>query len=461
MKLFLRFLILLIFLSSCSKAENQDFRLILKVSDCVGCPVKLTSYDPLYFDPIKLDSFYLDYSGVKERQLQVNELTQAYVSIGDSMQLPILIKKGETLEVKSRNETLEFSGSLSELNSLFNSIIQLISDYETIDGEYILDLELEEFFNRLDDLTKKTTFVLDTSPFLSKTERVVLQKVVKVKSLKYKYNYALMNYNFYLNEEVPKQISEIEDFPDFPGLLPFDYGFLAKAYLDMRVYPKVWPTTDDRDSINAFRLRADSLLRKSDYNSEVKNFLRAVNIKEEVYSNKNREVLKSLFLEYQKSSENSKYLSQLSKVISQKSNLIEGTEAPNIIGLDINGERIELSDLLGSTVVVDVWASWCKPCIKSFPQMDELERRFPSSRVKFLYVSVDQHEKQWKKANDKFLADKLSIIANDESTFYEDYLIAGIPRYIVIDSNGLIIDADAPSPLSEKLEEVIQSGLLD
>ena len=127
------------------------------------------------------------------------------------------------------------------------------------------------------------------------------------------------------------------------------------------------------------------------------------------------------------------------------------------------GGTMSLEDLKGKFVYVDVWATWCGPCIREIPSLKAVESEYHDKNIEFVSVSVDRgsdYEKWMEMVNDKELggtqlfADKTykgGAIADINTNFIRDYAIEGIPRFILIDPEGNIVDADAPRPSNPKL----------
>ncbi|AUD02138.1 TlpA family protein disulfide reductase [Spirosoma pollinicola] len=105
------------------------------------------------------------------------------------------------------------------------------------------------------------------------------------------------------------------------------------------------------------------------------------------------------------------------------------------------------------------------PCRAEFPQAKQLQQQFSStSGVVFLYVSIDQNQVAWK----KLLQDDThptGVHINQASveqagSLWKPYLLMGIPRYILIDQKGRIVQANADHPSSGKVAAAIQKLLL-
>ena len=126
------------------------------------------------------------------------------------------------------------------------------------------------------------------------------------------------------------------------------------------------------------------------------------------------------------------------------------------------GGTTSLSDLKGKYVYVDVWATWCGPCKREIPFLKEVEKKYHGKNIEFVSLSVDNidgkrgsHEKWVKMVAEKELGGIQLFSPKDwKSDFVTGYKIKGIPRFILIDPNGNIVNASAPRPSSEKLIEL-------
>ena len=118
-----------------------------------------------------------------------------------------------------------------------------------------------------------------------------------------------------------------------------------------------------------------------------------------------------------------------------------------------DGSKTSLADFKGSYVYIDIWATWCVPCIKEIPYLKELEEEYHNKNITFLSISVDQqkHKDKWKRMiKDKALSGVQLLSPSTVATnFMESYKVSSIPRFILLDPQGNIINAIASSP-SEK-----------
>ncbi|WP_066225395.1 TlpA family protein disulfide reductase [Formosa haliotis] len=136
---------------------------------------------------------------------------------------------------------------------------------------------------------------------------------------------------------------------------------------------------------------------------------------------------------------------------------------------NVDGSKTSLESLKGKYVYIDVWATWCGPCKAEIPALKALEKEYHDKNITFVSLSVDDdrsHGGSWEKAKESWLAmvaDKelsgVQVMAPEgwKSQFVTDYKIKGIPRFILIDPNGTIVDPSAPRPSDDKLKDLFNS----
>jgi thiol-disulfide isomerase/thioredoxin len=142
----------------------------------------------------------------------------------------------------------------------------------------------------------------------------------------------------------------------------------------------------------------------------------------------------------------------------QRINKLIGNVAPEFKNYENHtGGTTSLADLKGKYVYIDVWATWCKPCLAEIPALKELEKEF-GDRMHFVSISVDKEDKHqaWKDmVTDKQLKGyQLYADNNWASKFVQDFGIDGIPRFILIDKEGKVVKADASRPSNPKTKEL-------
>lgn len=195
------------------------------------------------------------------------------------------------------------------------------------------------------------------------------------------------------------------------------------------------------------------------------NFTKSVEQKKKTEFDKmNQARLDSFFIEIHKKDIETD-LTQLQQyyVMAQAKKKMNNTKAPNFDYENHAGGRTTLESLKGKYVYVDIWATWCGPCRAEIPSLKQLDADFHGKNIEFVSVSVDvdkDHDK-WK----AFVTDKglsgIQLFAGKTllSDFIKTFNVNTIPRFILINPEGNVLDADAARPSEPKLKKQLE-GLL-
>ncbi len=136
-----------------------------------------------------------------------------------------------------------------------------------------------------------------------------------------------------------------------------------------------------------------------------------------------------------------------------------GAPSPDFNATDVDGKAYTLADFKGKYVYIDIWATWCGPCKREIPYLVELEESFHGKDIHFVSLSCDSNTKAWEERVKDGMKG-IQLLLDSQSTFMKDYMIAGIPRFILLDKEGKIISTDMTRPSDPKTAEKL-SELLD
>lgn len=114
----------------------------------------------------------------------------------------------------------------------------------------------------------------------------------------------------------------------------------------------------------------------------------------------------------------------------------------------------------GKVIYIDVWATWCLPCMKELPFSKNLAAQY-KDKLEVFFFSVDSDSAAWKNYSDKNILSKNSFLLKNEfrSVFAKYFKIISIPRYILIDKMGKVITSDAPVPSDSHLKTLLDKYL--
>lgn len=154
---------------------------------------------------------------------------------------------------------------------------------------------------------------------------------------------------------------------------------------------------------------------------------------------------------------------RLAMLLERKSNdqtLETGVMAPDFTAPNVAGEDVNLYELIADkeVVLLDFWASWCGPCIQTFPKLRELYAEYHDRGFEIVMVSIDDTDEDWTDASDEHeLAwPNLGDIHNDVGPVAMAYGVAAIPKGFVLDKTGKIVARDLNT---SKLEEFLAQQL--
>ena len=132
-------------------------------------------------------------------------------------------------------------------------------------------------------------------------------------------------------------------------------------------------------------------------------------------------------------------------------------QAPELNYQSPEGELLALSSLKGNYVLVDFWASWCKPCRMENPNVLKIYNKYKSEGFQIYGYSLDEKKESWIEAIEQ---DQINWIHTSDLKGWDaqgakDYGVQAIPATFLIDPNGNIVSRDLKGiKLEEKLEEI-------
>ncbi len=120
-----------------------------------------------------------------------------------------------------------------------------------------------------------------------------------------------------------------------------------------------------------------------------------------------------------------------------------------------------LADFKGKYILMDLWATWCAPCKAQTPYFKKLAKEFQGENIEFITLSFDKDRKAWLKYIKEHDLNGINLIVDNgfNSEFSKFYKLTGIPRFILIDSEGKLVDAFAPRPSDPRLKMQIKREL--
>lgn len=127
---------------------------------------------------------------------------------------------------------------------------------------------------------------------------------------------------------------------------------------------------------------------------------------------------------------------------------------------DINGQQVCLNQFKGKYVLIDIWATWCGPCKGEIPSLQKQEEAFEGENVVFLGISLDSKKDVWSQfVHDKKLKGTQIFAGKAADAISKHYGVKGIPRFILLDKEGKVLESDFLRPSDENFAKVLRSYL--
>ncbi len=132
-----------------------------------------------------------------------------------------------------------------------------------------------------------------------------------------------------------------------------------------------------------------------------------------------------------------------------------GIEAPAFVLNDRDGNPVSLESLRGRYVLLDFWASWCKPCRASMPGLKELYAKYHDKGFEILGISTDTQADAWKKAVEDDQTPWIHVVDETAVAVAKTYGVHAVPSFFLIDPEGKMIGKIEHDALADKLSELL------
>jgi thiol-disulfide isomerase/thioredoxin len=257
--------------------------------------------------------------------------------------------------------------------------------------------------------------------------------------------------NKWTKEQVQSFVNLKSEFQgDYPYIKTQNYSWMSRQILKVIKYAQTGNLKPD--------FKVDYKIVEDNFKGQTRDLLLT-----KLMVDEGKKLSKTDFEDYQKrflsSCKTERYVDYFQKSVMPINDKISATSL-----YDVNKKLIDFKDVTSKNKItyVDFWASWCAPCRAEMPDSKKLRGEYASKGVNFVYISTDENAADWDKANKKIgLPDDMSFLLPNpsESPLKKQFKITAIPRYMLIDKNGKVIDDDAPRPSDKEIRGVLD-GLL-
>ncbi|WP_158447948.1 TlpA family protein disulfide reductase [Aquimarina longa] len=415
--------------------SNNDFNVLIPINE-----------DGTFSDTLKIESkgsysfiignehsyMFLDQGDQLELSIDTNKFDESITYTGTAadvnnylakkvlLQESFLSNGPKSYETLFSKEATEFKNEVSKQKYAKN---ELLKKYPNLDPQFVTDQTKEnhyEYLSMLNDFKETHTYYTKKSAY-----------------------------------DTPKGfLDELKDF-DIDNANDFK---TSQAYQELiiSIFNKLSSEKASKDSIPLSKVLKESLS-----NIKSKNIKDAL-IKELTTQisprNENVAELYSMIIEV---SDDNEMKDELTQKFEKIKRLFKGNKSPLFSNYkNYSGGTTSLNELLGKYVYIDVWATWCAPCKAEIPYLKKIEEEFRHKNIEFVSISIDEQAKYdtWKNMVSEKELKGVQLFADDNwsSKFVTDYIIQGIPRFILIDPDGNIVTASAPRPSDSKLLDLFK-----
>lgn len=450
-------IMVLILFSSCkNESENKEYTILSgKIKNTTAKELIIKSIDG-FSKNIKIDKngSFLDTLQVESGVFALStgyNYTSLYFKKGDKMTLMI--------DDKNADSTFVFSGDQADLNNYYVNKAKIEKDFSGKSSDFLaLDEALfeVEMNKHQKELEQNLQAYKNISEDLKTIELRSLNYGRLFKKMLYKdfHGKVIKNEEFLTSADFNKEIDGMDINSTDDYFYSGDYRSIVNRTISDKAYESF-----KKDSIPYEKAY---LKFTSEIKSEgIKNELLYDNIQSSLsFSTTKKQDLDK----YLSISTNKKHNQQIQELYNTVSKLDKGKPSPNFKNYEnYEGGTTSLEDLRGKYVYIDVWATWCGPCVAEIPSLQKLEEEYKGKNIVFVSISVDtqKNKNKWKEMVKKKGMTGIQLIADHETNteFITGYVINSIPRFIILDPKGNILDAHAMRPSDEESIKTFFKGL--
>lgn len=436
-------------LVSCQKEAVVDYAVFSgNVSNKLPVDITINTLDRKQVQKIKIadDGTFVD---------TLNIDPGLYMFVNGINNATLYVEKGYNLvlnfDAANFKNTLKFEGNGAVENNYLiakdNKLDELIEK-----GNAIFLLEEADYKQKRTEIKTVLENLLASYPAVSSKFKELEQK-----NLNYTYLNTLNMYQAYHAHYAKKPdfkvsedfLSELRDL-NYGNATDFAFSPNYKNLVTSQIYKQAAEMAQ-KDSIAedlAFLKVAGAI-----ENDLIKNELTYNNAK---YGVTYTEDLEGFYNAFMAASTNEEHKNEITESYNKLKTVAKGQPSPKFFNFENHaGGTMSFDDLKGKYVYIDVWATWCGPCKAEIPYLKDLHAQYKNKNLHIVSISIDRdadHEK-WQKMVSEEQLTGIQLFADKDwnSQFVTDYLIKGIPRFILVDPNGLIVSPNAPRPSDKAL----------
>ncbi len=454
-----------LYLSSCSIDKKTETYTIFagKIENNATSEIRIENKDTVIYGTVdETGEFKIRFKLDQESLFNYigNEFTTIYLSPGDSLFMNVDSKNWREFD-----KTLVFSGKGSAKNNYYFNKYLKVDELLDSEKKRLFQLYEKEFTKELDSvysiLIDRYYDFTEKNPQIS-NKPLTLEKE-NIDYLRKSYIVQYYIYNKSTNTElieVPETV--VQTFQQFD--LNNVEHFQLEAYKQLVIDYFKWKIinsgeTEPDDKLEIALSNIDREITDGSHKASTAGYFIERRI--------SRGYLDNLFFKNIREKLGSDSYDIYLEIADNLNPLIEGDAAPEFKLFDRYGVEYTLEKFKGNYIYIDVWASYCGPCLREVPDFEQLKKDFSEYNISFISLSLDRKESDWLSAIKKHGMTEYQLKPKDDwsSDFVNDYSINhyGIPHYIIIDTEGKVIEMPAPKPskVRDLLNQLLNNSVSD
>lgn len=367
-------------ISGCSDPQkNTSSSITFSIEGFKNDTILMWQPEHLSFSIINSQELILDESGFGEIDLTYPDNSFVDLKIAD-FEFSFINTTGSDLTIKGNasdlSNTLTISGEGSIPNNYLLAKNSIIRKYNNLDGRLFFQLDSSEFWDRISALNTE----IDSLNNWLATQRID-QKLEALLSLESQQtaNAYILNYALVKGYKSPRYFVDIPYDQNLLMSHSASYSMVLGFNYDFQLMGPIWVNSgaSNSDSIayifpQVFTQALDTI-GIPDY---AKDYYLAKLLASYFRAKQSNPVLENVYANWRNRYPNSLHRIPVAEAYKGMSNLASGTRAPIITGIDQNGMEFSTEQLKGHYIYIDVWATYCSPCLKKIPKMYSLQKDF-------------------------------------------------------------------------------------
>jgi len=439
----------------CTKIDSSHITFAGNIKNNSEELLKVTNYNSTLKQEISIDS-----KGNFSDQVFIEKDGYYFFQVGRSY-TTVRFKKGHdvfvNIDASDFYRSVSYSGDLKKENNYNVSKAQLRANRVGDPKEYFV-VPLKEFLPKI-EITRDTLFTILAKSGLGQKDMEIEKKIIEYEYLQTYNNYQkFYNYHNKVDPVLP------DDYYDPILIMDTDDDELfrhSRAYRNLII--ENFRLSSKRE------LQHDPSLTIIDFVKDKISDIKSLDIREQFVSMLIRQMKEE---NMNIDDDYKKIMSLLStermkEKLRQRYSSAKSTKA-GLASVDFNYENFDggmtsLEDLRGNLLYIDVWATWCGPCLIEMPALKELIKEYAKKDVEFVSVSIDSKNDydKWRKMVSEKNIGGIHLYDPEglNSDFMKAFSVSLIPRFMMLDTEGKIITAKAPRPSSKEVRKFIDEYL--